>query len=191
LRQTAPGTKIFLYRRDLDDLKDKPEDRSAIIHNYSDQKTPETMELYQARLRALAGVQPKTAALIWQSDQTGDEAQRRKLEREAVEAYFAEMGTYWPNDLVKGWQRHNPVGVKWLEEFVKLLTAPERILDPVNHEIVLNWLRRGYNLMTENELAKAIYSATGLDVKPNTVKKKRAALGLQARSPGPRPNSEQ
>lgn len=191
LRQAAPGTKLWVYRRDLDDLDDEPEDRRAIIQNYSDQKTPETKELYQARLRALAGVQPKTAALIWQADQALDEAQRRGLERDAVEAFFAELGTYWPNDVVKEWQRHNPVGVKWLEEFVKLLKAPERILDPVNHEIVLNWLRRGYNLMTEKELSDAILKSTGQYVKPNTVKKKRQGLGLTARPAGPRPNSEQ
>lgn len=190
LVNAALGVKFFLYRRDLDHLDDAPENGSAIIHNFSNQKTPEARELYQARLKALAGVQPKTAALIWESEQMRDDPQRRKLEREAVEAYFAEVGTYWPNETIKEWQRHNPVGVKWLEEFVKLLKSPERILDPVNHEIVLNWLRRGYNLMTENELAEAIFKTTGQMVKPNTLKKKRAGLGLSGRGPGPRSKVE-
>jgi hypothetical protein len=66
-----------------------------------------------------------------------------------------------------------------------------QVADPINHELVMHWLRRGYNLMTENELSDAILIATGQRVVPNTLKKKRARLTLTARPPGPRPNSEQ
>jgi hypothetical protein len=93
--------------------------------------------------------------------------------------------------LLMDWLRNNPVNSKWLREFVRNIEEPERQLDPINHELAMHWLRRGYNLMTENELSDAILIATGQRVMPNTLKKKRARLGLTARQPGPRPNSEQ
>ena len=166
-------------------------DSVPIIHDYGGQKSDETKEMHQARLKLLAGMQPKTVALIQQADEAKDDAQRQKLEREAVQAYFAEMATYWTEDLLMAWQRNNPVGSKWLCEFAKMIEEPERQLEPVNQELALHWLRRGYNLMTENELSDAILIVTGQRVLPNTLKKKRARLGLSARPPGPKPNPEQ
>jgi transposase len=65
-------------------------------------------------------------------------------------------------------------------------------LDPINQELALHWLRRGYNLMTEKELSDAILKATGQRLMPDTLKKRRGRLGLSTkRPPGPRPNSEQ
>jgi len=163
-----------------------------MIHSFSDQKSDETMEMYQARLKAMAGMQPKTVALIQQADETQDPGLRQKLESQAIEAYFAETATYWPDDVIKEWQRKNPVGSEWLCEFARLIEEPERQIDPINHELAMHWLRRGYNLMTENELSDAILITTGQRVMPNTLKKKRMKLGLSTKRPfGPRPNSEQ
>ena len=145
--------------------------------------------MYQARLKVLAGIQPKTVALIYQAEAATDDLTRQQLEREAVKAYFAEVATYWTDDLIEAWLRNNPVGAKWLCEFGRMIEEPERQLDPINQEMVMHWVRRGYNLMTENELSDAILIATGQRVMPNTLKKKRQRLGLTARPPGPRPNS--
>lgn len=187
-----PGLRLWLTHGNVGRHYEERDDYGAIPQSYSDQKTSETREMYQARLKALAGMQPKTVALIEQADRTEDSAQREKLEREAVQAYFAELGTYWSDDMLMAWQRNNPLASKWLCEFGKMMEMPERDLDPINQELALNWIRRGYNLMTENELAEAIFTVTGQRVKPNTLKKKRVGLGLSTKRPsGPRPNSEQ
>ena len=191
IRHVAPRCLRWLTHGNAGKPDEETEDINGIVHSYSGQKTFETQKLYQARLKVLAGIQPKTAALIWRADQTPNEIHRQELEREAVEAFFAEVATYWTDAMIEAWRRNNPVSVKWWSEFVKLLDKPERLLDPVNHEIVLNWLRRGYNLMTENELSNAIWTAMGQRFLPNTLKIKRRRLGLSARPPGPRPNPEQ
>lgn len=149
-------------------------------------------ELYEARLKVLAGINPKTVALLQKANETKDPAQRALIERKAVEAYFAEVATYWTDDMIKAWQRSNPVGSEWMCEFARVMEEPERQLDPINHELALNWIRRGYNLMTENELSDAIRIATGQRLMPGTLRKKRDNLGLKTRRPrGPRPNSDQ
>jgi hypothetical protein len=147
-------------------------------------------KLYQARLKVLACVQPETVGLMLKADAAKDETERRKLQHDAIQAYFAEVASYWPEDMLTAWQRTNPVGTKWLCEFVRVMHEPERQLDPINHELALNWFRRGYNLLTENELSDAILMATGQRLMPGTLKKRRQRLDLPARPQGPRPNSE-
>jgi hypothetical protein len=148
--------------------------------------------IYQARLKTLAALQPKTIKLIKLADATKDPQKRQKIEREAVQAFFAEVAQCWTEDQLSAWLKSNPPGSKWLREFGKMLDKPERELDPINQELALNWLHRGYNLMTEKELSAAIKNATGRYLKPNTLKKRRGGLGLPTkRQPGPRPNSEQ
>lgn len=166
-----------------------PPEPEAIIHDFFGQKSTETKEVYQARLKVLAGVQPHTVALIWKADQAKNEIERRKIESQAVEAYFAEVAMYWTPDIFKAWQRNNPVGPEWYREFVRLLAAPERQLDAINHELALNWLRRGYKLLTHREISEAIYQAMNIRVLPDTIKHKSANLGLTGRPPGPRPKS--
>jgi len=149
-------------------------------------------DVYQARLKVLAGLQPKTVALIQKAELSEDPQERERIEREAVHAYFAEMAPLWTEDLVLEWQRKNPVGTEWLCEFGRVLQEPERRLDPINEELALNWLRRKYNLLTAEELSDAILIATGQRVMPGTLKKRRERLGLTTkRLPGPRPRSEQ
>jgi hypothetical protein len=180
-------------------FKAKEDDYAYIESRYpnyqfppADAKAIEEYNLYQARLKVVAAMHPKTVELIMKVDATSDPQRRQKLEREAVQAYFAEVATYWTDDLLMAWQRNNPVGSKWLCEFARMIEEPERELDPINHELALNWLRRGYNLLTENELSDAILIATGQRLMPGTLKKRRERLGLTTtRQPGPRPNPEQ
>lgn len=157
-----------------------------------DPKSTDDYDLYCARLKVLAGMQPKTVALIHEADETKDAQKREKIECEAVQAYFAEMAHYWTEDLVKEWQRNNPIGTEWMCEFARVWQEPKLELDPINHELALNWLRRKYNLLTEDELSDAILVMTGQRLMPGTLKKRRERLGLTTkRLTGPRPNSEQ
>lgn len=152
----------------------------------------EKRDLYQARLKVLAGMAPKTVTLMQQAYEAEEPQKREKLEREAVQAYFAELSLDWREDEVLAWQRSNPVGTKWMCEFARVLSEPQRELDPINHELALNWIRRGYNLMTAEELSDAILIMAGERVSPETLKKRRERLGLTSkRPPGPRPKSEQ
>jgi hypothetical protein len=179
------------FRASEDDLA-YVENRFPNVKHAPDPQSTDEYDLYQARLKVLAGMQPNTVALLKQADATKDPQKREKIEREAVEAYFADMATYWPENLLKDWLRSNPAGSKWLRKFARMIEQPERELDPVDLELALNWLRRGYNLLTESELADAIVTATGQRLKPGTIKKRRVRLGLTTkRQPGPRPKSEQ
>jgi len=148
-------------------------------------------DLYQARLKVMAGMQPKTVNLIREAEGIQDPEKREQIERQAVQAYFAEMAQAWTEDLVLEWQRSNPLGTEWMCEFARVMNEPERRIDPINYELARNWLKRKYNLMTADELSDAILIATGQRVMPATLKKRRERLGLTTeRQPGPRPNSE-
>jgi hypothetical protein len=149
------------------------------------------LDVYQARLKVLAGLQPKTVELLRRVDAGKDPAERGKLEREAVQAYFAELAGEWTEDEVLAWQRNNPVGTAWMCELARVMAEPEREIDPVSRELAFNWLRRKYNLLTAAELSDAILVATGQRVGSGTLKKRRERLGLTTdRSPGPRPSPE-
>lgn len=182
---------------DLTKLFRATEDDLAYIENRfpdikagpPDKKSLDDYDVYQARLKVLAGMQPKTVALIHRAEQIEDEAERAKVEREMVDAFFADMAHYWTEDMVKEWQRSNPVGTEWLCEFARVMQEPEKDLDPINYELARNWLVRKYNLMTAEELSDAILVATGQRVAPGTLKKRRERLGLTTkRRPGPLPN---
>ena len=163
-----------------------------VKHGPPDPKSTDEYDLYQARLKVMAGMQPKTVELIHQADATDDPQKREKIEREAVQAYFADMAHYWTEDLVKEWQRSNPIGTEWMCEFARAWQEPKRELDPINYELALNWLRRKYNLLTAEELSDAILVMTGQRLAPGALKKRRERLGLTTkRQPGPRSNSEQ
>ena len=112
------------------------------------------------------------------------------MEGQAVQAYFAELAHDWTEDEVLAWQRSNPVGTEWLCEFASVFQEPKRELDPINHELAFNWLRRKYNLLTAEELSDSILMATLQRVTPGALKKRRERLGLTSnRRPGPPPNS--
>lgn len=191
-----------LSRHDLEELSKcfqaTDEDLAYIENRFPDTRqgppvsgSIEEKDLYQARLKVLAGMQPKTVELIRRADETTDPTARAKIEREAVHAFFADLAHHWTEDFVREWQRTNPIGTEWMCEFARVLAEPERDIDPINYELALNWLRRKYNLMTAEELSDAVLVATGQRVSPATLKKRRERLGLTTtRPPGPRPNSE-
>jgi hypothetical protein len=89
------------------------------------------------------------------------------------------------------WQRSNPIGTEWITEFTKTLHRPKRKLNPVDHSLALHWLRKGYNLLTEKELSRAVYKVTGKRLTPAAIKKRRERLGLTTKRPtGPRQRTE-
>lgn len=133
------------------------EDRNYIPERFPemppDPSFTDEYDLYLARLKVLAGMQPKTVALIEEAYATDDPAQRANSEFEAVSAYYAEMAHYWKSEAVKAWQRSNPIGTEWIKEFARVFQKPRKELNAIDHEIVLNWLRRGYNFLTAEELS--------------------------------------
>jgi hypothetical protein len=81
-------------------------------------------------------------------------------------------------------------------EFGEVMREPRRMLDPVNHELALNWLRRKYNRMTAEVLADSIFKriwrwvVPGFKITADFIKKRRERLGLTTkRPPGPPPKS--
>ncbi|HVT71923.1 MAG TPA: hypothetical protein VHD61_02210 [Lacunisphaera sp.] len=180
-------------------FKATDDDLAYIEYRYPNYQSPPTgpgmieeRDLYSARLKVLAGLHPRTVALIKQADETKDPVQKEKLGREAVAAYFAELAHHWTEDEVLEWQRSNPVGTEWLCEFGRVFQEPEKEIDPINFELAFNWLRKKYNLLTAEELSDAILVRTGQRLMPGTLKKRRERLGLTSdRDPGPRPRDSQ
>ena len=154
----------------------------------SDPHATDEYDVYHARLKVLAGLQPKTVELIKIADATQDPVKRQKVEREAVQSYFAELAHYWTEEEILAWQRSNPVGTGWLCEFGSVMHEPRKTIDPVNHELALNWLRRSYNLMTAEALSHSIFKKILIWLTPAALKKRRERLGLTTRRPpGPPP----
>jgi hypothetical protein len=82
-----------------------------------------------------------------------------------------------------------------MRELAKVFDNPRRQIDPVNHELALNWLREKYNEKTAKELAESVWQwvwrwvKDGLKFTPAFIKKRRERLGLTTKRPsGPRPN---
>jgi hypothetical protein len=92
----------------LGTLFEQTPDDIAYIRNRFPESCPspqsiEEHDLYQARLKVLMGMQPKTVALLEQANATNDSHERQRLEKEAVAAYFAELARYWNEDQLRGW----------------------------------------------------------------------------------------
>lgn len=129
--------------------------------------------------------------LIRLADATKEPDKRQKIERQAVQAYFAELAHDWTEEEVLAWQRSNPVGTEWMCEFATVFREPRREIDQINHELAFNWLRRKHNLLTAEELSDSILIATLQRLTPGALKKRRERLGLTTKlPPGPRPNSD-
>lgn len=158
----------------------------------SDPSAIDDYDVYQARLKVLAGLQPTTVELIKIANATEDPEKRRRVERETVGAYFAELSHYFTEAEVLAWQHNNPLGTGWICEFSNVFHQPRRQIDPVNHELALNWLRRKYNLLTAEELSDEIFKTTLIRLAPEALKKRRERLGLTTkRPPGPPPTESQ
>jgi len=202
----AMARMIRFHRMSKDDLlalsqcfEAKEDDLAYIENRFPDFQSPaagpgeiEANDLYQVRLKVLAGLHPRTVKLVRQADAATDLNDRRKLAREAVDAYFAELAHSWTEDEVLAWQRNNPVGVEWMCEFGRAFQEPERTIDPINYELAFRWLRRKYNLLTAEELSDMILVATGQRLMSGALKKRRERLGLTTkRPPGPPPRDSQ
>jgi hypothetical protein len=172
------------------------EDYQYLEDNYPNYQAPpdpsatDEYDVYHARLKVLAGLQPITVELIKIANATKDPAKRQIVEREAVQSYFAELAHYWTEDEVLAWQRSNPVGTGWMCEFGSVMHEPRKSVDPVNHELALNWLRQNYNVMTAEALSLTIFQRIFRWLTPSAIKKRRERLGLTSkRKPGPPPKS--
>lgn len=169
--------------------------------NYQSEPDPnctDEYDVYHARLKVMAELQPQTVELIKIANSIHDSAKRNYVELEAVQSYFAEIAHYLTEDEVLAWQKNNPVGTGWMCEFAKVMGNPRRQLDPVNHELALNWLRSKYNEMTAEQLSGSIvqriwlWLVPGFKITADFIKKRRERLGLTTkRSPGPRSKTEQ
>lgn len=129
--------------------------------NYQSEPDPNSTgayDVYHARLKVMGELQPKTVELLKIANLTKDPVKRKFVEREAVQCFFAELAHYLTEDEILAWQRSNPVGTGWMCEFGEVMGKPRRQLDPVNHELALNWLRRKYNEMTAKELSDSVFS---------------------------------
>jgi hypothetical protein len=179
---------------------DASEDDHAYVEdnypNYQSEPDPrdhDEYDVYHARLKVMEELQPKTVALLKIANATKDPVKRQFVEREAVQSYFAELAHYFTEDEILAWQRSNPVGTGWMCEFGEVMREPRRTIDPVNHELALNWLREKYNLLSARNLSESIYQKVlrwlKLDrLTPDAIKKRRERLGLTTKckpgSPG-------
>jgi len=76
-------------------------------------------------------------------------------------------------------------------EFGSVMHQPRRTIDPINHELALNWLRQHYNLLTAKELSVSIFKRIRRWLTPEALKRRRERLGLTTkRPPGPPPKSD-
>ncbi len=180
---------------------DAPEEDYQFVEdnypNYQSEPDPrltDEYDVYHARLKVMGELQPKTVELIKIANATKDPSKREFVERHAVQSFFAELAHYFTEDEVRAWQRTNPVGTEWMCEFAEVMREPRRQLDPINHELALNWLRSRYNEMTAQQLSESVWRrvwkwlAPGFRLTADFIKKRRERLGLTSkRPPGPPP----
>jgi hypothetical protein len=171
----------------------KEEDYEFVEDNYPNYQTEpspgdtDNYDVYHARLKVMEELQPKTVALLKIANATKDPVKREFIERQAVQSYFAELAHYFTEDEILAWQRSNPVGTGWMCEFGEVMRQPRRTIDPVNHELALNWLREKYNLLTAKELSVSIFKKVLRWFTPDAIRKRWFRLGLTSkRDNGPR-----
>ena len=162
----------------------KEEDYQYVEDNYPnyqsepDPSATDEYDVYHARLKVMAELQPKTVELIKIANATKDPVKRQLVEREAVQSYFAELAHYFTEEEVLAWQRSNPVGTGWMCEFGSVMHEPRKTIDPTNHELAFNWLREQYNLLSAKELSVSIFKRIFRWFTPAAIKKRRERLGL-------------
>ena len=163
----------------------------SVRPNYQEEPHPsdtDNYDVYHARLKVMGELQPKTVELLKIANATKDPEKRRFVERQAVQSYFAELAHYFTEAEVLAWQKSNAVGTGWLCEFGDVMREPRRTIDPVNHELALNWLRERYNHLSANELSESIFKRLFRWFIPSAIKKRRERLGLTTkRKPGSPP----
>lgn len=180
----------------------KEDDYAYVEDNYPnyqsepDPKNTDEYDVYHARLKVMEELQPKTVALIKIANATKDPEKRQIAEREAVQSFIAELVHYFTKEEIDAWQRSNPLGISWMRELASVFDQPRRQLDPINHELALNWLREKYNQQTAKQLSESIFKrvyrwlAPGFKMTADFIKKRRERLGLTTkRGSGPPPNA--
>lgn len=162
--------------------------------NYQSEPDPsstEAYDVYHARLKVMSELQPKTVEIVKIAKAEQDPEKRAFAERQAVQSYFAELAHYFSEEEILAWQKTNLVGTGWMCEFGEVMREPRRTIDPVNHELALNWLRARYNEQTARELSESIFKRIVRWLTPAALKKRRERLGLTTKRPqGPRPKSD-
>lgn len=83
-------------------------------------------DVYQARLKALAGVHLNTTRLLTEALLAEDATVRAALEKKAVQAYFADLAEKRPEEMVVEWQKSNPLNTEGLLEFAGCIKSRER-----------------------------------------------------------------
>ena len=160
----------------------------AVRPNYQSEPHPsatDEYDVYHARLKVMSELQPKTVELIKIAHETKDLEKRALVENQAVQSYFAEVAHYLTEEEVLAWQRSNPVGTGWMCEFSEVMQSPRRVIDPVNYELALNWLKARYNEQSAAQLSKSILKRVFRWLTPAAIKKRRERLGLTTkRKPG-------
>ena len=160
----------------------------AVRPNYQSEPHPsatDEYDVYHARLKVMSELQPKTVELIKIANATKDPKKRRFVEQQAVQSYFAEVAHYLTEEEVSAWQRSNPLGTGWICEFGEVMREPRRMIDPVNHELALNWLRERYDGLSAKQLSESIFKRLLRWLTPAAIKKRRERLGLTTkRKPG-------
>lgn len=148
-----------------------------------------------ARFKVLGVILPKTVALAEKAEQTEDAKLRQQLEKESLEAYFAENAPGWSPLVFKAWQHLNPIGFKWMQWLYVWNSRQMKRRNEINatdYELAYNWRWKGYYLLTAEELKDEVFKATRQLYTADTIKKKRERLGLSTKRPtGPRPNPGQ
>ena len=172
------------------------EDKHPNYQEEPDPRDTEKYDLYHARLKVMEELQPKTVALIKIANATKDPVKGQFVERQAIQSFFAELAHYFTEEEVLAWQRSNPVGTGWMCEFGEVMREPRRQLDPINHELALNWLRCRYNEMSAKKLSESVFQRVwrwlvpGFKLTADFIKKRRERLGLTTKCPpGPPPQS--
>lgn len=77
-------------------------------------------DIYHARLKVLSELSPKTIDLLKIADAVKDPIKRNYVEREMVQAYFAELAHYLTEDEILACQKNNPLGTGWMCEFAEV-----------------------------------------------------------------------
>ncbi len=116
--------------------------------NYQSEPDPsdtDNYDVYHARLKVMEELQPKTVALLKIANGIKDPEKRKIAEREAVRSYFAELAHYFTREEIDGLATQQSPRHFLDARIGQCFDQPRRTLDPVNHELALNWLREKYN----------------------------------------------
>ena len=148
-----------------------------------------------ARFKVLSAILPKAVELAEQAEQTADSETKRELERESLEAYFAENAPGWSPIIFKAWQHLNPIALKWMQWLYVWNSRQmkrRKEINGIDYELAFNWRWNKYYSLTAEELRDEVFKATKQLLSADAIKKRRERLGLTTiRQPGPKPNPEQ